>query len=102
MVLNQFWSRHDRMVDAGSATFLEILDDTERDTVNLCLQNAALVADDAWEQTARGHYGLSQPSGHLLITDVERAEEDGNEECSYVPARGTRLSEPELHNCRPG
>ena len=59
LVLNQHWSRRGRKVDAGSATFLEILDDTERDTVNLCLQNAALVADDAWEQTARGHYGLS-------------------------------------------
>ena len=60
----------DRMVDDATAAFLATLDDNEGATAQLHLQNAARVADEAWEHTEQGHHDPSAVGP--LITDVER------------------------------
>ena len=84
--------RLDRRVDATTGAFLKTLDDSERTAANLSLQRAALVADDTWEHTVRGHHAWSAVGP--LITHVERAdpstEEDESEEISFVSARRAR------------
>ena len=80
--------RFDRMVDDATAAFLETLDDNEGATAKLYLQNAARVADEAWDHTEQGHHGPAAVGP--LITDVERADpspadDDSNEEIVYVP-----------------
>ena len=85
--------RLDRLVDLTAAAFWETLDDTERPTAKLYLHKTALVADDAWGHTVRGHHGSSVVGP--LVPDEERAdpflmEEDDNEEISYFPTCGAR------------
>ena len=61
--------RLDALVATATATFAETLDDSERATAILHLQNAAAVADQASEQVAGGH--RSPSAAAPVFVDVE-------------------------------
>ena len=95
-----FLERLDALIATATATFAETLDESERATAILHLQNAAAVADQASEQVAGGH--RSPSAAAPVFVDVEpgwlSAEKDDGEEVTYVVSRKARLCGPQLQH----
>ena len=60
-------ARLDNLVEAASTASLDTLDDGEKLTAQLYLQNAAQAADEEWQQIVQGHNGptVTNPTPHL-------------------------------------
>ena len=91
-------ARLDTEIETATAAFLNALDNSEKPTARLHLQNAAQAADDSWPQAIQNHSGptITNPT----VPEIEKSglasqHDDDDSETTFSPPRISRLSAPQ-------